>query len=424
MDFMNLNQSAHGDREFAFIQTRLRRGRKTVVGHWQDPAGRGAAGRVDAGGGRLARGAPAQDRPVRRQHARGRGHRGRQGRGPGPARLLGQRLRRRRARRARRGGRRRRRSTRWSTAYDDRLRRGAGRCAAAATATPSCGRRPGSRPACGRSSSDGGFGAFTDTFEDLGALAQLPGHRRPAADGRRLRLRRRGRLEGRRARPDPQGDGRRAARRDLVHGGLHLPPRRPGARGPRRPHARGLPVDRRAAGRRARSTRSRSAAGPTRSGWSSTPRPGPPSSSASPTSATASGSSPARSTSSSPTRRCRSCRSPARSGGRGPTSPTAAEAWLTAGGPHHTALTTSARRSRRSTDFADIADIELVTIDAATTAARVPARAPLEPGVLLPRPRAVSVAGRAATARPSRAVVPTRRGDRPRSGRSARRTSR
>ena len=38
MDFMNLNQSAHGDREFAFIQTRLRRTRKTVVGHWQDPA--------------------------------------------------------------------------------------------------------------------------------------------------------------------------------------------------------------------------------------------------------------------------------------------------------------------------------------------------------------------------------------------------
>jgi L-arabinose isomerase len=37
MDFMNLNQAAHGDREFAFIQTRLRRGRKTVVGHWQDP---------------------------------------------------------------------------------------------------------------------------------------------------------------------------------------------------------------------------------------------------------------------------------------------------------------------------------------------------------------------------------------------------
>jgi L-arabinose isomerase len=38
MDFMNLHQAAHGDREFAFIQTRLRRGRKTVVGHWADPA--------------------------------------------------------------------------------------------------------------------------------------------------------------------------------------------------------------------------------------------------------------------------------------------------------------------------------------------------------------------------------------------------
>ncbi len=37
MDFMNLNQSAHGDREFGFIETRLRRRRKTVAGHWQDP---------------------------------------------------------------------------------------------------------------------------------------------------------------------------------------------------------------------------------------------------------------------------------------------------------------------------------------------------------------------------------------------------
>ena len=37
MDFMNLNQSAHGDREFGYIETRLRRNRTTVVGHWQDP---------------------------------------------------------------------------------------------------------------------------------------------------------------------------------------------------------------------------------------------------------------------------------------------------------------------------------------------------------------------------------------------------
>ncbi|WP_443731662.1 L-arabinose isomerase family protein, partial [Segatella buccae] len=36
MDFMNLNQSAHGDREFAHILTRLRKPRKTVIGYWKD----------------------------------------------------------------------------------------------------------------------------------------------------------------------------------------------------------------------------------------------------------------------------------------------------------------------------------------------------------------------------------------------------
>ena len=38
MDFMNLNQSAHGDREFGFIGSRMRLNRKVVVGHWQDVA--------------------------------------------------------------------------------------------------------------------------------------------------------------------------------------------------------------------------------------------------------------------------------------------------------------------------------------------------------------------------------------------------
>lgn len=36
MDFMNLNQSAHGDREFAHILSRLRKPRKTVIGYWKD----------------------------------------------------------------------------------------------------------------------------------------------------------------------------------------------------------------------------------------------------------------------------------------------------------------------------------------------------------------------------------------------------
>ena len=36
MDFMNLNQSAHGDREFGHIVSRMRKNRKVVVGHWSD----------------------------------------------------------------------------------------------------------------------------------------------------------------------------------------------------------------------------------------------------------------------------------------------------------------------------------------------------------------------------------------------------
>ena len=36
MDFTNLNQAAHGDREFGFIGSRLRIQRKVVVGHWQE----------------------------------------------------------------------------------------------------------------------------------------------------------------------------------------------------------------------------------------------------------------------------------------------------------------------------------------------------------------------------------------------------
>jgi len=43
MDFMNLNQAAHGDREFGFIQTRLGVARKTVAGHVDSPI---VAGRV------------------------------------------------------------------------------------------------------------------------------------------------------------------------------------------------------------------------------------------------------------------------------------------------------------------------------------------------------------------------------------------
>ncbi len=63
MDFMNLNQAAHGDREFGFICTRLRKNRAVVVGHWQDADvqeelgvwARAAAAWADAQGGKIAR---------------------------------------------------------------------------------------------------------------------------------------------------------------------------------------------------------------------------------------------------------------------------------------------------------------------------------------------------------------------------------
>jgi L-arabinose isomerase len=63
MDFMNLNQSAHGDREFGFLGSRLRLAREVVVGHWQDDDvqaqlgawARAAAAWADWQGARIAR---------------------------------------------------------------------------------------------------------------------------------------------------------------------------------------------------------------------------------------------------------------------------------------------------------------------------------------------------------------------------------
>jgi len=44
MDFMNLNQAAHGDREHGFIASRLRKARKVVVGYWENDSVRGKIG--------------------------------------------------------------------------------------------------------------------------------------------------------------------------------------------------------------------------------------------------------------------------------------------------------------------------------------------------------------------------------------------
>ena len=63
MDYMNTHQSAHGDREFGFMETRMGLRRKTVVGHWRDPVtlerigrwARAACGWQEAGRLRVAR---------------------------------------------------------------------------------------------------------------------------------------------------------------------------------------------------------------------------------------------------------------------------------------------------------------------------------------------------------------------------------
>ncbi len=63
MDFMNLNQSAHGDREFGFICTRMDKRRKVIVGHWQDGSvrakigtwARAASAWADCHGAKIAR---------------------------------------------------------------------------------------------------------------------------------------------------------------------------------------------------------------------------------------------------------------------------------------------------------------------------------------------------------------------------------
>src|SRR5690349_17224040 len=44
MDFMNLNQAAHGDREYGFVLTRLRMPRTTVAGHVENPRVRARIG--------------------------------------------------------------------------------------------------------------------------------------------------------------------------------------------------------------------------------------------------------------------------------------------------------------------------------------------------------------------------------------------
>ena len=212
------------------------------------------------------------------------------------------------------------------------------------------------------------FGAFTTNFEDLGGLRQLPGLavQRLMADGYGFG----GEGDWKTAvlvRTLKAMSGGPAGRRDL-HGGLHLPPRAGPGADPRRAHARGLPVDRRRAalsceihplgigGRE----------DPVRLVFDAAPGPAivlgladlgdrfrlvaneidvvpPPE----------------------PLPNLPVARAVWRPQ---PDLRTSAESWLTAGGPHHTVLTSALTREHLS-DLADMLGVELLIIDADTTSA-------------------------------------------------------
>jgi L-arabinose isomerase len=173
MDFMNLNQAAHGDREFAFIQTRLGRDRKTIVGHWDDPAvgrrlgwwARAAAGWNEAHRLRVARfGDNMREVAVTEgDKVEAQAKLGFSVNGYGVSELA-ERV------EAVRDADVNRLVDAYEADYEvvPDLRRGGDRHDALRYAAAIEG-------ALRSFLEEGGFGAFTDTFEDLGELRQLPG---------------------------------------------------------------------------------------------------------------------------------------------------------------------------------------------------------------------------------------------------------
>ncbi|GAB4006736.1 L-arabinose isomerase [Glycomyces albus] len=238
MDFMNLNQAAHGDREFGYMLTRLRHRRKTVVGHWADEKvqkrigdwTRAALGWNEVQNLKLVRfgdnmrnvGVTEGDK-VEAQIKLGV-----QVNTFGVNEL------------ADRVAEIEEKAVdalceEYEASYDvvAELKSGGARHLAAR-------RRPhrtGSALLPGRAGRQG----LHRHVRGLGRAQAAPGHRRAAADGRGLRLRRRGRLEDRGPGAPDEGHGDRSRRRHVLHGGLHLQPGRRVPADPRRAHARGVP---------------------------------------------------------------------------------------------------------------------------------------------------------------------------------------
>lgn len=173
MDFMNLNQAAHGDREFGYIGTRLRLRRKVVVGHWSEPGvlaevgtwARAAIGWREARRLRIARfGDNMREVAVTEgDKVEAQLRLGVSVNTYGINEL----------------------ATRVGSVADAEVDALCGVYADAYDVVPEL-RAGGDRHASLRDAArieialrgflvDGGFGAFTDTFEDLGALRQLPG---------------------------------------------------------------------------------------------------------------------------------------------------------------------------------------------------------------------------------------------------------
>ena len=386
MDYMNLNQSAHGDREFAYMESRMGVSRKTVVGHWSDRLVqerigiwiRAACGWQEAQRLRIARFgdnmrdvAVTEGDKVGAQITLGASVNGYGVDGLSDA-----------VEHAR------------EAAVEELLERYEEEYELVPELRPDGERRESLVQAAqievGLRATllDGGFGAFTDTFEDLGRLRQLPGIavQRLMADGygfgaegdwktalllRVLKVMARGLSGG------------TSFMEDYVY---HLGPG-PG-QGAGRAHAGDLPLDRRARARRARSTRS-SIGGrddPVRLVFTA-----PPGQAvlvclidiggrlrlvANQVDVVA----PDEELPRLPV--ARAVWEPR------PELSTSAEAWLMAGGSHHSVFTTalSWRRCRTSPT---IAGIELLVIDEDTTIPQFATRAALEQGLLPPRARAL-----------------------------------
>ena len=248
MDFMNLNQAAHGDREYGFIGARMGMARKVVVGYWEDPEcgsdiGRWARVAVGVAEGRNLKVARFGDNM--REVAVTEGDKVEaqiqfgwsvNGYGVGDLVSACQRLLRRRSGRA-----------------DGRVRE---TCTIlprmSAAAGPARDRvREQARIELGLRAflTEGGFGAFTTTFEDLHGLPQLPGLAVQRLMGDGFGFAGEGDWKTAALVRVMKIDGGRPARRNVLHGGLYLPPGAGQRTGAGRAHAGDLPLHRRHAPR-------------------------------------------------------------------------------------------------------------------------------------------------------------------------------